>query len=93
MCKIPHQTKILKGNGNMLTVIIICVTLYLSVLTVCRTAVHIVKSVHSKSELSDASIAAMDKALNDVYDKPDKDTPANFDDIIEAISEVWDDEE
>lgn len=77
----------------MLTVIIICVTLYLSVLTICHTAMRIVQAVHSKNELSDASIAAMDKALNDAYDKPDKDAPANFDDIIKAISEVWDDEE
>lgn len=83
---------ILKGNGNMLTVVIICVTLYLSVVTVCKTAIHIAGISHKQDVLNSTAIAEMEKALNDAYTKPDSEAPVNFDEVIKAISEVWDDE-
>ena len=77
----------------MLTVIIICVTLYLSVVTGCRAAIRIAEISHTSNDLSGASLAEMEKVLNDTYEKADNEAPANFDAVIKAIREVWDDED
>lgn len=77
----------------MLTVIFICVTLYLSVITVCRTLIRVVNLLQAAGTHNSEALEAMNKALDETYNKPGKDAPVNFDQVIEAINEVFDEDE